>query len=148
MSQSHQRPPSSQTLKLPEASVALLLYSEHCFAVPHSLILFRQGILTRLLRTSPALSANPFQSRVSGPSRRTFAGAAGKLCPFDRSSLLAAMATAAPSLPTRFPCWCKAIYSWGGEVRSSSALKEHSSNDTDRVLLHRLGVILDFSRGI
>ena len=20
------------------------------------------------------------------------------------------------ALPTRFPCWCKAVYSWGGEV--------------------------------
>lgn len=20
-------------------------------------------------------------------------------------------------MPTRFPCWCKAVYSWGGEVR-------------------------------
>ncbi|KAI1325356.1 hypothetical protein F5Y16DRAFT_273178 [Xylariaceae sp. FL0255] len=25
------------------------------------------------------------------------------------------MAAAAPPLPTRFPCWCRAIYSWGGE---------------------------------
>ena len=23
---------------------------------------------------------------------------------------------AGQTLPTRFPCWCKAIYSWGGEV--------------------------------
>ena len=27
------------------------------------------------------------------------------------------MATATPSLPTRFPCWCRAIYSWGGETK-------------------------------
>ena len=26
-----------------------------------------------------------------------------------------AMAQPAPDLPTRFPCWCKAVYSWGGE---------------------------------
>jgi len=26
------------------------------------------------------------------------------------------MAPAAPSLPTRFPCWVRATYSWGGEV--------------------------------
>lgn len=24
---------------------------------------------------------------------------------------------APPPLPTRFPCWCRAVYSWGGEVR-------------------------------
>ncbi|EXJ92103.1 hypothetical protein A1O3_00653 [Capronia epimyces CBS 606.96] len=23
---------------------------------------------------------------------------------------------AAPSLPTKFPCWCRAVYSWGGET--------------------------------
>lgn len=28
-----------------------------------------------------------------------------------------AMAPSGQPLPTRFPCWCKAIYSWGGEVR-------------------------------
>ncbi|PGH04245.1 1-aminocyclopropane-1-carboxylate deaminase [Blastomyces parvus] len=27
------------------------------------------------------------------------------------------MAPAAPSLPTRFPCWCQAVYSWGGETK-------------------------------
>ena len=27
------------------------------------------------------------------------------------------MAQAAPSLPTRFPCWCRATYSWGGETK-------------------------------
>ncbi|KAL5447100.1 hypothetical protein PMIN06_007562 [Paraphaeosphaeria minitans] len=27
------------------------------------------------------------------------------------------MAPAAPGLPTRFPCWCKAVYSWGGETK-------------------------------
>ncbi|KAI2926583.1 hypothetical protein CBS147321_7194 [Aspergillus niger] len=27
------------------------------------------------------------------------------------------MAPAAPQLPTRFPCWCRAIYSWGGETK-------------------------------
>ena len=27
------------------------------------------------------------------------------------------MAHAAPSLPTRFPCWCRATYSWGGESK-------------------------------
>ncbi|KAI9885552.1 MAG: hypothetical protein M1823_002651 [Watsoniomyces obsoletus] len=27
------------------------------------------------------------------------------------------MAPAAPTLPTRFPCWCRAIYSWGGESK-------------------------------
>ncbi|EPS34530.1 hypothetical protein PDE_09494 [Penicillium oxalicum 114-2] len=26
------------------------------------------------------------------------------------------MAPNAPQLPTRFPCWCRAIYSWGGET--------------------------------
>lgn len=25
---------------------------------------------------------------------------------------------AGQTLPTRFPCWCKAVYSWGGEVSS------------------------------
>ncbi|PYH96133.1 SH3 domain protein [Aspergillus ellipticus CBS 707.79] len=24
---------------------------------------------------------------------------------------------AAPQLPTRFPCWCRAVYSWGGETK-------------------------------
>lgn len=27
------------------------------------------------------------------------------------------MAHTAPSLPTRFPCWCRATYSWGGESK-------------------------------
>ena len=27
------------------------------------------------------------------------------------------MAHIAPSLPTRFPCWCRATYSWGGESK-------------------------------
>ena len=27
------------------------------------------------------------------------------------------MEHAAPSLPTRFPCWCRATYSWGGESK-------------------------------
>ncbi|KAF4544105.1 Cytokinesis protein cyk3 [Lasiodiplodia theobromae] len=27
------------------------------------------------------------------------------------------MPPAAPPLPTKFPCWCKAIYSWGGETK-------------------------------
>ncbi|KAL9110767.1 MAG: hypothetical protein Q9227_004759 [Pyrenula ochraceoflavens] len=26
------------------------------------------------------------------------------------------MPAAAPDLPTRFPCWCRAVYSWGGET--------------------------------
>src|SRR5947209_3337680 len=26
------------------------------------------------------------------------------------------MASIAPDLPTRFPCWCRAVYSWGGET--------------------------------
>ncbi|KKK15782.1 hypothetical protein AOCH_002550, partial [Aspergillus ochraceoroseus] len=26
-------------------------------------------------------------------------------------------APAAPQLPTRFPCWCRAVYSWGGETK-------------------------------
>jgi hypothetical protein len=26
------------------------------------------------------------------------------------------MASVAPELPTRFPCWCRAVYSWGGET--------------------------------
>ncbi|THC90142.1 hypothetical protein EYZ11_010396 [Aspergillus tanneri] len=26
------------------------------------------------------------------------------------------MAPGAPQLPTRFPCWCRAVYSWGGET--------------------------------
>ncbi|KAJ5104647.1 hypothetical protein NUU61_001994 [Penicillium alfredii] len=26
------------------------------------------------------------------------------------------MAPAAPQLPLRFPCWCRAVYSWGGET--------------------------------
>src|SRR5436305_304044 len=26
------------------------------------------------------------------------------------------MASTAPDLPTRFPCWCRAVYSWGGET--------------------------------
>ncbi|KAL7793316.1 hypothetical protein V8C43DRAFT_42480 [Trichoderma afarasin] len=26
------------------------------------------------------------------------------------------MALSPPPLPSRFPCWCRAIYSWGGEV--------------------------------
>jgi len=29
----------------------------------------------------------------------------------------ARMAHVAPSLPTRFPCWCRATYSWGGESK-------------------------------
>lgn len=27
------------------------------------------------------------------------------------------MANTAPALPTRFPCWCRATYSWGGETK-------------------------------
>ncbi|KAF4452669.1 putative SH3-domain protein Cyk3 [Fusarium austroafricanum] len=27
------------------------------------------------------------------------------------------MAPAAPPLPTKFPCWCRAVYSWGGESK-------------------------------
>ncbi|PGG96576.1 hypothetical protein AJ79_09525 [Helicocarpus griseus UAMH5409] len=27
------------------------------------------------------------------------------------------MAPDAPALPTRFPCWCQAVYSWGGETK-------------------------------
>ncbi|KAG9250857.1 cytokinesis protein Cyk3 [Emericellopsis atlantica] len=27
------------------------------------------------------------------------------------------MPPAAPSLPVRFPCWCRAVYSWGGESK-------------------------------
>ncbi|KMU74646.1 hypothetical protein CISG_00576 [Coccidioides immitis RMSCC 3703] len=27
------------------------------------------------------------------------------------------MAPEAPQLPTKFPCWCRAIYSWGGETK-------------------------------
>ncbi|KAF2754924.1 hypothetical protein EJ05DRAFT_533119 [Pseudovirgaria hyperparasitica] len=27
------------------------------------------------------------------------------------------MAPPAPGLPTKFPCWCKAVYSWGGETK-------------------------------
>ncbi|PWY79633.1 SH3 domain protein [Aspergillus heteromorphus CBS 117.55] len=27
------------------------------------------------------------------------------------------MPPAAPQLPTRFPCWCRAVYSWGGETK-------------------------------
>ncbi|KAK7559291.1 hypothetical protein IWX49DRAFT_204073 [Phyllosticta citricarpa] len=27
------------------------------------------------------------------------------------------MPPAAPALPTKFPCWCKATYSWGGETK-------------------------------
>ncbi|KAF4953162.1 hypothetical protein FSARC_12456 [Fusarium sarcochroum] len=27
------------------------------------------------------------------------------------------MPPAAPPLPTRFPCWCRAVYSWGGESK-------------------------------
>ncbi|KAK7953892.1 cytokinesis protein 3 [Apiospora saccharicola] len=28
------------------------------------------------------------------------------------------MVPAPPQLPTRFPCWCRAVYSWGGELSS------------------------------
>ncbi|KAI9798675.1 MAG: cytokinesis protein 3 [Piccolia ochrophora] len=27
------------------------------------------------------------------------------------------MVAIAPDLPTRFPCWCRAVYSWGGETK-------------------------------
>lgn len=27
------------------------------------------------------------------------------------------MAPAGPQLPHRFPCWCRAVYSWGGETK-------------------------------
>ncbi|KAI9807096.1 MAG: hypothetical protein M1825_005813 [Sarcosagium campestre] len=27
------------------------------------------------------------------------------------------MVAIAPGLPTRFPCWCRAVYSWGGETK-------------------------------
>ncbi|KAK1247837.1 hypothetical protein MKX07_000725 [Trichoderma sp. CBMAI-0711] len=27
------------------------------------------------------------------------------------------MALSPPPLPSRFPCWCRAIYSWGGESK-------------------------------
>ncbi|KAL5355345.1 hypothetical protein BJX96DRAFT_141144 [Aspergillus floccosus] len=34
------------------------------------------------------------------------------------------MATDAPQLPTRFPCWCRAIYSWGGETKRDLGIIE------------------------
>ncbi|KAL5047375.1 hypothetical protein BDW71DRAFT_179982 [Aspergillus fruticulosus] len=34
------------------------------------------------------------------------------------------MAAPAPQLPTRFPCWCRAIYSWGGEAKSDLGFVE------------------------
>ncbi|KAL4758952.1 putative SH3 domain protein (Cyk3) [Aspergillus foveolatus] len=34
------------------------------------------------------------------------------------------MAAPTPQLPTRFPCWCRAIYSWGGEAKSDLGFVE------------------------
>ncbi|KAH9901859.1 hypothetical protein F4778DRAFT_128576 [Xylariomycetidae sp. FL2044] len=34
------------------------------------------------------------------------------------------MVAAAPPLPTRFPCWCRAVYSWGGESKSDLGFVE------------------------
>ena len=34
------------------------------------------------------------------------------------------MAHVAPSLPTRFPCWCRATYSWGGESKKDLGFVE------------------------
>ena len=34
------------------------------------------------------------------------------------------MTHAAPSLPTRFPCWCRATYSWGGESKKDLGFVE------------------------
>jgi len=34
------------------------------------------------------------------------------------------MALAAPVLPTRFPCWCRATYSWGGESKKDLGFVE------------------------
>ncbi|KAL9119414.1 MAG: hypothetical protein Q9187_004031 [Circinaria calcarea] len=34
------------------------------------------------------------------------------------------MATTTPNLPTRFPCWCRAIYSWGGETKKDLGFVE------------------------
>ncbi|KLU88785.1 hypothetical protein MAPG_07768 [Magnaporthiopsis poae ATCC 64411] len=34
------------------------------------------------------------------------------------------MAPAAPPLPTQFPCWCRAVYSWGGEGKKDLGFME------------------------
>ncbi|KAL8400505.1 hypothetical protein RB594_000772 [Gaeumannomyces avenae] len=34
------------------------------------------------------------------------------------------MAPAAPALPTQFPCWCRAVYSWGGEGKKDLGFME------------------------
>lgn len=34
------------------------------------------------------------------------------------------MALSAPQLPTRFPCWCRAVYSWGGETKKDLGFVE------------------------
>ena len=34
------------------------------------------------------------------------------------------MSQFAPALPTRFPCWCRATYSWGGESKSDLGFME------------------------
>ncbi|KAK2748485.1 cytokinesis protein 3 [Myotisia sp. PD_48] len=34
------------------------------------------------------------------------------------------MALQAPSLPVKFPCWCRAVYSWGGENKSDLGFVE------------------------
>lgn len=37
----------------------------------------------------------------------------------QNGSVSGAIMPDAPPLPTRFPCWCRAVYSWGGEVCGS-----------------------------
>ena len=34
------------------------------------------------------------------------------------------MAPAAPQLPSKFPCWCRAVYSWGGETKKDLGFVE------------------------
>ncbi|BDD58740.1 hypothetical protein MAP00_003996 [Monascus purpureus] len=34
------------------------------------------------------------------------------------------MAPTAPQLPTKFPCWCRAVYSWGGETKKDLGFVE------------------------
>lgn len=43
------------------------------------------------------------------------------------------MVPAPPPLPTRFPCYCRAVYSWGGEVRRKHGGRGLLDDTTDNM---------------
>ena len=63
--------------------------------------------------TSILLSEPHLQLRVT---RRCFPGIESPKARIERISISVTNMPEPQALPTRFPCWCRAVYSWGGEV--------------------------------